>query len=475
VTETGGVVEEMARARLGTNLRGKWTLDRLLGVGGMAAVYAATHRNGARVAVKMLHPTLATSSRIRERFVREGYVANKVEHPGVVRIIDDDVADDGSAFLVMDLVLGRTLADRARDELLDDEELLDVAEQLLEVLVAAHAKGIVHRDLKPENLLIDAEGKLHVLDFGIARMLEETTGESATKTGHGAGTPGFMAPEQVLGRAKDISPRTDLYAVGATLFALAAGDFVHQAENPQELSIKVATEPARSLGQVAPRIAKDIVALVDRATKMSPDDRFADAKTMLTEVRRLRASLGLSRRVLRPEKPKPIQRVVFAPSEPTSNPGSANASGAFRAPTPGRPPPRPPPRHSTPTPLLEPIAVVPPRRRVGLLAVAGVLVLAVGIGVAVAMKRLGAQPRTTEPATQPSAPSSPSPLEPVGSPTPPVASEPRSTPSTQPPSSSAGRPPAAPPPSPKISGALYPWPAPSKSTPVPRPTDSLGY
>ena len=460
MTEAGSVVLEIARARLGTNVRGKWTLDGLLGVGGMAAVYSATHRNGARVAIKMLHPMLAASSLVTERFVREGYVANKVEHPGVVRVIDDDVAEDGSAFLVMDLVLGRTLAERALDDLLEDAELLDVAEQLLDVLVAAHAKGVVHRDLKPENLLVDTDGKIHVLDFGIARLLEDASSAnaSASKTGQGAGTPGFMAPEQVLGHASDISARTDLYAVGATLFALSSGDFVHAAESPQELAIKVATEPARSLGSVAPRIAPDLVALVDRATRTSPADRFPDARTMLAEVKRIRTLLGLSRRVLRPEKARPIQRVIFAPSAPT--------------------PPGPPPRRTpselstrsvpaivTPAAPFEAPRFAAPRRRLALLAVSGALVIALGIGGTLSMTRPRERVQPTLGSELRSPPASSALLPPV--PDDSASAPPAVTPSMAMPSAS--------PSPPRIPAAKLPWAKSPVSKPAPRPKDSLGY
>ena len=103
------VIEQRARARIGTTLNGKYRLDRLLGVGGMASVYAATHRNNKRVAIKVLHPELSVHAGLRTRFLREGYVANAVEHPGAVAVLDDDVAEDGAAFLVMELLEGETL------------------------------------------------------------------------------------------------------------------------------------------------------------------------------------------------------------------------------------------------------------------------------------------------------------------------------------------------------------------------------
>lgn len=333
------VVEELARKRLGRTIKGKWRLDRLIGVGGMAAVYAATHRNGARVAIKMLHPTISASQQIRARFIREGYLANKVDHQGVVRVLDDDVDDtDQSAFLVMDLVIGTTLAERAMERLLDAGEVLDVADQVLQVLQAAHDKGIVHRDLKPDNLLVDKDGKIHVLDFGIARLLDDVSGGgTSTKTGTAFGTPGFMAPEQALGKTAQISARTDLYALGATLFALVCGDFVHAAENPQELLVLVATQPARSLGELAPMMNPDVVAIIDKSTRNAPEERWSSATAMLEAVRRTREKLGVSHVKVLPlshpgnATPPPLDVVdpFRAPSNPeprsTSNPPAYNA------------------------------------------------------------------------------------------------------------------------------------------------------
>src|SRR5581483_10587747 len=163
-----------AQGRVGRVLRDKWHLDRLLGAGGMACVYAATHRNGTRAAVKLLHPELSLNDDIKQRFLREGYLANSVDHPGIVRVFDDDVDTDGSVYLVMDLLSGETLENKWRKagKQMQLDEALRVGISVLDVLAAAHAKGIVHRDIKPENIFLTTNGGLRVLDFGIARVRE---------------------------------------------------------------------------------------------------------------------------------------------------------------------------------------------------------------------------------------------------------------------------------------------------------------
>src|SRR5258708_29891152 len=154
-----------AQRRIGTVLRGKYRLDRVLGVGGMATVYAATHRNGKEFALKLLHPELALRKDIRARFIREGYVANAVKHPASVAVLDDDVGEDGTAFLVMELLHGQTVETlwQRSDEQLPLALVAGIALQLLDVLAAAHARGVVHRDIKPENVLLTAEGQVKVL------------------------------------------------------------------------------------------------------------------------------------------------------------------------------------------------------------------------------------------------------------------------------------------------------------------------
>src|SRR6185295_5196647 len=160
--------------------------------GGMACVYAATHRNGMRGAVKLLHPEFALDEGTRARFLREGYVANRVAHPGAVQVLDDDATEDGTVFLVMELLEGEALRTRAASRpggKLEIIEVLNIADQLLDVLAAAHARGIVHRDIKPDNLFWTRDGRLKVLDFGIARALEIEGLSGGTKTGSVIGTP----------------------------------------------------------------------------------------------------------------------------------------------------------------------------------------------------------------------------------------------------------------------------------------------
>lgn len=271
---------ERAEVRLGRTIREKYRLERVLGVGGMATVYLAQHRNGSRAAVKILHAELAVHDVHRDRFIREAYVANSIEHPGAVRVIDDDVAEDNCPFLVMELLEGETLESRRRRfGRLEVREVLLLAYSLCDTLTAAHAAGVVHRDIKPENLFLTKAGVLKVLDFGIARVRNEA-GLSGTRTGVMMGTPAYMPPEQALGRRAEIDERTDLWAVGATMFTLLSGRFVHEAQTPEEMMVYSATQPPRPLQEVFPEIPLPIAEIMDKALAFKRDDRFGSAQLM---------------------------------------------------------------------------------------------------------------------------------------------------------------------------------------------------
>jgi serine/threonine-protein kinase len=274
-------------ARIGRVLRDKWRLDRVLGTGGFGAVYAATHRNGKRVAIKMLHPGLSAHPEVRDRFLREAYAVNVVDHPGVVSVLDDDVDEDGCVFLVMELLDGETLEDRRirSGGKLDVLEVLSIADQVLDVLAAAHDKGVIHRDLKPENVFLQRTGQAKLLDFGIAKQRQSPRGAFATIQGTMLGTPAFMPPEQARGKLDLVDERSDIWALAATLWSLLTGDLVHGDLTPGETLAACISKPAPSLATASPGMPRPMVDLIDRALAFEREGRFQSAREMQQAVR----------------------------------------------------------------------------------------------------------------------------------------------------------------------------------------------
>jgi len=310
--------DQEALARQGTVLNEKWTLVRLLGIGGMGAVYAARHRNGARAAVKVLHPEYSRHKEVRERFRREGYAANKVDHPGVVKVLDDDVVasgpDAGTAYLVMELLEGESLQERLESGVvIGERDFLEIADGVLDVLSAAHACGVVHRDLKPENLFFvnegEGRGRVKVLDFGLARLLDQ---QSITSYGMALGTPSFMSPEQAAGKLDEVDGRTDLFALGATGFRLRTGRRIHQADDMVDIVQMMARMPAPPIRSVAPDVSAPYARVIDTALQFRREDRYANAAAMRDDVRR--AIAELSGETAAPEQKAPPAK---KPSEPT--------------------------------------------------------------------------------------------------------------------------------------------------------------
>ncbi|MCL2722838.1 MAG: protein kinase [Polyangiaceae bacterium] len=298
--------ERRSAARVGSWIAGTWMLDALIGMGGMAAVYSATHRNGGnRAAIKILYPELANNATVRERFQREGYAANVVAHPGVVRILDDGVTEDGLAFLVMDLLEGDTLERLAlaAGGKLEASEVVERTDAVLDILGAAHARSVIHRDIKPDNLFLTRDGFMKVLDFGLARVDEPLSSVHATHLGGSMGTPGFMSPEQARGDWDAVDARSDLWALGASMFTLLSGRVVHDAANPQKSIVRAATTPAPSLALVAPALPSSLTQLVDRALAFNPRERFQTAASMRQALRYVRNDFA-------PRAPSRVRTIV---------------------------------------------------------------------------------------------------------------------------------------------------------------------
>jgi serine/threonine protein kinase len=277
----------IARVRVGQMLNGKWHIDRLIDVGGMGAVYESTHRNGRRAAIKILHAQYANHPEIRRRFMREGYVANKIEHPGAVAILDDDVAEDGAPFLVMELLEGEALSGtltRAGGRM-GIIEALAVCGQVLEVLAVAHGNGIVHRDIKPANIFVTRGGHAKLLDFGLARIRDGQVSLIPTAVGIVMGTAGYLAPEQARGQPDLIDARTDIFAVGAVLYRAVSGRRIHEMANAFDMTIAAMREPVGSLAAALPTAGPALVTAVDRALAFERDARWPSARLMFEALR----------------------------------------------------------------------------------------------------------------------------------------------------------------------------------------------
>lgn len=279
-------LEALARSRVGSKIVGRWRLDELLGVGGTASVYAATHRKGKRVAIKILHPELSANKSFRDRFLREGYVGNMIEHEGAVTVHDDDETSDGSAFLVMDLLDGENLEVRRERKggRMPPLEVLSLMDDVLDTLRAAHVKGIVHRDIKPENLFLTSSGTVKLLDFGIAHI-NIPKDPSATLAGVAMGTPAFMPPEQASARWSEVDAQSDIWALGATMFTMLTGRYVHEGGTVNESLALAVTQDAPSLASIVPGMPGPIVEIVDRALKRNKAERWASASEMQMAIR----------------------------------------------------------------------------------------------------------------------------------------------------------------------------------------------
>ena len=267
---------------------GRYRIDRPLGTGGMAEVFAATDlRLGRTVALKRIPDAVVPDATARARMAREARVLARVNHPNVVTVFDT-VQDDGHPFLVMELVGGHTLREVLdRDTRMEPDRAVTIASELVSGLGAAHAQGIVHRDLKPSNIFLTPSGTVKIGDFGIARMMTDV---ALTRTGEVFGSPPYLAPEQLTGEPVDA--RADLYSVGCVLFEMLAGRPPFIGDDPVALSYQhVHAEPVR-VDDVAPGVAPELADLVHRMLAKDPDDRPQTADDLHLALAHVPAAVG---------------------------------------------------------------------------------------------------------------------------------------------------------------------------------------
>jgi serine/threonine-protein kinase len=276
---------------VGSVLAGRYEIRQQLGAGGMGVVYRAFDRElGESVAIKTLRPELVGDPGLLERFKQEIRLARKISHPNVVRTHDLGEAG-GLYFITMEFVEGTALDEVIRRRgALPLPVTLTVGRQLCRALEVAHAQGIVHRDIKPANLVVDAQGFLKVMDFGIARLMEGRQAPSSrglTAAGSIIGTPEYMAPEQLLGQAVD--GRADLYAAGIVLYECATGRRLFTGDSFATVLMKQVQEPPPDPRSIVPGLPEELVAVLLKALAKEPEQRWRSAAELLHALEGIRA------------------------------------------------------------------------------------------------------------------------------------------------------------------------------------------
>ncbi len=294
---------------VGTDLDGRFSIDRLLGQGGMGAVYVGTQMSvGRDVAIKVIHPDQVADAETVKRFHREAQVISRLTHSHTVHLVDFGQTSQGLLYLVMELVKGRALSDDLSKGPLPPPRVAAIAGQICDALAEAHAQGIVHRDLKPDNILLTtqagADDFVKILDFGIAKVagIDERALSTLTEVGAIVGTPQYMSPEQI-DASTAITGSSDLYSLTVMVFEMLAGRPPFRDASPMSLLIKHLKDEPPRLSEVAP--ALPVAAVVDdflaRNLSKRPEERSPDALSYKAELQRILAGAAS----VRPNRPVP--------------------------------------------------------------------------------------------------------------------------------------------------------------------------
>jgi serine/threonine-protein kinase len=269
---------------------GNWVLREMLDEGGVGAVYVAEHRFLAeKAAVKVLHPqpvqTRAEDTAMR--FFQEGRATRSIDHPNVVKILDLGQADDGTLYLVMELLQGSSIHSVLARTPIDERSSAFIAAAVAGGLQAAHEKGIIHRDLKPANIFLCASGQVRLLDFGMAKVKQ---GGLRTAVGMLVGTPQYMAPEQIR-QEPDVGPRADIYGLGAVLFKMITGRLPFESDSLLDIVKMHLATPAPRPSQLLP-VSAEMDAIVVQCMEKDPARRPASMSELRERLRPIAEQLG---------------------------------------------------------------------------------------------------------------------------------------------------------------------------------------
>ena len=256
-----------------------------IGEGGMGSVFLAEHKLiGRKVAIKSLKQELIKNKDLHERFKKEARTLSKLEHPNIVRL-NEYIEQDGGFFLIMEFVDGLPLDEHIHQVTgpINEDNLIPIFTQILDAFEYAHKSKIVHRDIKPSNIIITKDGNIKILDFGIARIMDETN--SMTKVGTQLGSLFYMSPEQVRGEKAD--HLSDIYSLGVTLFQMATGKCPYDSATTEyQIYKKIDNEPLPKASSIYPAVSNHLESIIQKATAKDPAKRFqscAEFKKELTQ------------------------------------------------------------------------------------------------------------------------------------------------------------------------------------------------
>lgn len=320
-----------ADALVGRTIGGKYVLVEKLGAGAMGAVYKATDNAGGFCAVKMMEATAVADPALRERFEREAKALFALRHPHVLEVRDYGV-DNGLPYLVMELLVGRSLEEMVVEHTPDPQTGIELAKDMLRGLAFAHGKGVLHRDLKSENIWVSWDGqawRAKLLDFGLVKFEDEDkwgAGKKLTMQGSVFGSPAYMSPEQATGQPVDA--RGDVYSAGIVLYELVTGRWPFEAENQVEIMRMhlLQPPPVMSTMREGLTVRPELEALVQKALAKKKDQRFADAVEMLAALEAIPSPAAYLGAEPSPARPVPPPAASLPAPMPVAAPAMQEAS-----------------------------------------------------------------------------------------------------------------------------------------------------
>lgn len=316
---------------IGKKLDGRYLIESLIGVGGMANVYKGRDvRTGNQIAVKVLKEEFLDNEELVRRFKNESKAISILNHPNIVKVYDVSVTDQ-LQYIVMEYIDGITLKEylKQRNGALTWKEVVHFATQVLSALDHAHSKGIVHRDVKPQNIMLQADGSIKMMDFGIARF---SRAQSQTVSDKAIGSVHYISPEQAKGDHTDA--RTDIYSVGVMMYEMLSGKLPFDGTGAVSIAIMQISEKPKPLAEVAPNIPVGLRQITEKAMEKDPADRYQSAQEMLDAIAAFRRNPSISFEYeynTQDNPDKTINRVVSSSTAKTAGKAAVSTSQARRA------------------------------------------------------------------------------------------------------------------------------------------------